>query len=85
VPAGIPVTVVPVPVPAVVTAPGVLSSVHVPDAGSPLSATLPVASMHVGWVIRPTVGADGVTGWVLITTFDDDTELQPSWLVTVYV
>lgn len=62
VPAGIPVTVVPVPVPVVVTAPGVLSRVHVPEAGSPLSATLPVDSMHVGWVMTPTAGADGVTG-----------------------
>lgn len=43
-----PETVVLVPVPVVVTAPGVLTSVHMPDAGKPLRTTLPVATEHVG-------------------------------------
>jgi hypothetical protein len=37
-----------------VTAPGLI--VQLP-AGKPLSATLPVARIHVGWVIKPTIGA----------------------------
>jgi hypothetical protein len=31
-------------------------------AGKPLSATLPVARAHAGWVIAPTTGAVGMTG-----------------------
>ena len=84
-PAGSPVTVVLVPLPEVVTPPGLRVNVHVPDEGSPLSATLPVATVHVGWVIVPTTGADGVTGCVLITAFADEGEVQPSELVTVKV
>ncbi len=56
-----------VPVPVVVVPPGVLVRVQVPEAGSPLSGTLPVVSPQAGWVIVPTVGAVGVTGGVLIT------------------
>ena len=70
------------PVPVVVP-PGVLVRVHVPVAGSPLSTTLPVATLHVGWVIATTVGAAGVTGAVFITTGPEETEVQPSALVTV--
>jgi hypothetical protein len=85
VPVAIPDTVVVVPVPEVVTAPGVLVTVHVPVAGRPLKATLPVATPQVGWVIMPITGAVGVAGWVVITTLADDTDMQPSELVTVYV
>lgn len=46
-----------VPVPAI--APGL--SVQFP-AGNPFKTTLPLATVQVGWVIVPTVGADGVTG-----------------------
>ena len=81
----IPLIVVLVPVPEVVTDPGVRVTVHVPVPGKPFSTTLPVASAHVGWVMVPTVGADGVTGWALITIFPVDTEIQPSEFVTVYV
>ena len=35
--------------------------------------------------MAPATGAVGVTGCVLITTFDEATEVQPSELVTVYV
>ena len=51
-----------VPVPVDVTPPGVLVNVQVPVAGKLLNTTLPVAKAHVGWVIVPTVGADGVNG-----------------------
>lgn len=59
--------VVPVPDPLVVTPPGLRVSVHEPLEGNPLSATLPVETMHEGWVIVPNTGAEGVTGWALIT------------------
>ena len=41
----------------VVVPPGVLVNVHVPDAGKLLKTTLPVATVQVGCVIVPTVGA----------------------------
>ena len=63
--------------------PGVLVSVHVPDAGKPLNTTLPVASAQVGWVMVPTVGAVGEDGCVVITTLAEDGETQPEELVTV--
>jgi hypothetical protein len=85
VPVARPDIVVLVPDPLVVTAPGLRVNVHVPLEGNPLSTTLPVETMHVGWVIVPTTGADGVTGCALITTLDDDVEVHPSEFVTVYV
>jgi hypothetical protein len=66
----------------VVTAPGFLVNVQVPD-GNPLNATLPVATVQVGWVIVPTTGALGVAGCALITTFAEATEVHPAALVTV--
>ena len=68
-----------------VVPPGVLVSVHVPVDGSPLSTTLPVATLHVGWVIVPTKGAVGEDGAALITTFSDEGETAPAELVTVKV
>ena len=47
-------------VPDPVIPPGLI--VQVPEAGSPLKATLPVAVPQVGWVMAPTVGADGADG-----------------------
>ena len=67
----------------VIVPPGVLVNVHVPDAGKPLKSTLPVATMHVGCIIVPTVGAVGVTGCALITTLFEATEVHPEELVTV--
>lgn len=61
-PAGSPVIVVLVPVPVVVTAPGVLVSVHVPVAGNPFTTMLPVDTVHVGCVMVPIMGEDGKTG-----------------------
>ena len=67
-----------VPVPAI--APGL--SVQFP-AGNPFKTTLPLATVQVGWVIVPTVGADGVTGCGFIITSSDITEVQPEAFVTV--
>jgi hypothetical protein len=77
-PAAKPDTVVLAPDPEI--APGLI--VHVP-VGKPLSITEPVATKHVGWVMVPTVGVLGVTGWVLITTLAVALEVQPTELVTV--
>lgn len=85
VPGGIADTVRVTPVPGMVTLPGVLVSVHVPVSGSPLSSTLPVERAQVGCTIVPTIGATGVSGCVLITTFDDDADTHPLELVTVKV
>lgn len=74
-----------VPEPVTETLPGVRVTVHVPVAGSPLRATLPVEVPQVGWVMAPMMGAEGVSGWTLITTLDDDAEMQPFELVTVNV
>ena len=74
-----------VPVPVTDTLPGVRVRVHVPVAGSPLKAALPVESAQVGCVSAPTTGADGVSGCALITTFADDGEVHPNALVTVKV
>ena len=49
-----------VPEPVVVVPPGVRVSVHVPVAGNPDKTTLPVATLQVGWVMVPRIGADGV-------------------------
>ena len=56
--------------------------VHVP-AGRLLNITLPVAILQVGWVIVPTVGAEGVDGCVLMTTSEVAGEIHPAELVTV--
>ena len=61
-PPGTPVSVVVVPVPVEFTAPGLLVSVHDPE-GNPLKETVPVASAHVGAVIKPMTGAEGTFGW----------------------
>ena len=37
-------------------------NVQVPGVGNPFSTTLPVGTVHVGAVIKPTKGASGVTG-----------------------
>ena len=58
-PATRPVTVVLVPVPLVVMAPGLRINVHVPVEGNPLSSTLPVGTAQVRLVIVPIAGAEG--------------------------
>ena len=72
-----------VPVPVDVVPPGDLVKVHVPVAGKPFKITLPVAKAQVGWVTVPNVGAVGVAGWSLITTFAEAAEIHPDALVTV--
>ena len=54
-------------------------------AGNPDKTTLPVATLQVGWVMVPRIGADGVAACVLITTLADAGEIQPEALVTVKV
>ena len=83
VPAANPVMVVLVPVPVMVTAPGVLVKVQVPDAGNPFKTTAPVATAHVGCVIVPAAGAAGVAGCALITTLAEAMEVHPNELLTV--
>ena len=51
--------------------------------GNPLKTTLPVSISQVGWVIVPTTGAVGVSGWALITTSAEAGEVQPAELITV--
>ena len=60
VPAGKPDIVELEPVPVVVTAPGLRVSDHVPVEGKLLNATLPVATAHVGIVIVPICGVEGL-------------------------
>ena len=60
-----PVTVPVVPVPDKVPE-GLPVTVHVPDAGNPLKATLPVAVAQVGWVMVPTIGAVGAAFTVTV-------------------
>jgi hypothetical protein len=67
----------------VVVPPGILVSVQVPEAGKPLKTALPVATVQVGWVLVPTIGAVGVDGCALMTTLPDKGEVQPDVLVTV--
>ena len=85
VPVARPVIVLLVPVPDVVIVPGVLVNVHVNVAGKSFKITLPVETVHVGWVIVPTDGASGIIGCGLITTLDDATEVHPLALVTLNV
>lgn len=68
-------------VPVPVTLPGCI--VQVPDAGNPVSSMLPVAWLHEVCVTVPTVGAAGVAGCALMTTFADGKEVHPAALVTV--
>ena len=74
-----------IPVPVVVMLPGLRVNVHVPDDGSPINWTLPVAAEQVVGVIVPTTGADGVTGCGFITTLPDEAEEQLFGIVTVNV
>jgi hypothetical protein len=85
VPDGTLVTVKLVPVPVRVTPLGSLVIVHVPVAGSPLRATLPVDAVHVGCVRVPITGAVGESGCGFMVAGADAGDVQPSSLVTVNV
>jgi hypothetical protein len=78
-----PLTVALVPLPEVVTAPGVLVKVQLPVADKPFKTTLPVDTVQLGCVIVPTVGAVGTTREAFITTFVEDAEVHPTELVTL--
>ena len=72
-----------IPVPEVITAPGILVIVQAPEDGKPLSITLPVGTANVGCVIVPITGAVGAAGTVGMMTFADGTDKHPSAEVTV--
>ena len=72
------------PVPEVV-APPVAVTVQVPLTGKSSRSTLPVASLHVGSVMVPTVGSRGVGGCTAITADKDAEDTQPSSFSTVKV
>jgi hypothetical protein len=76
------VIVVLVPVPAVLIVPGYRISVQLPEAGNPVSTTLPVDNIHVGAVIVPIAGAGGIGGCEFIMTFPEAGEIHPVELVT---
>ena len=80
-----PLNVPVVPIPVMVVDPTDYVTVHMPDAGSPLKATLPVAVVQVGLVMAPTTGADGVAGCALMVALSDEAEVQHAALVTVKV
>jgi hypothetical protein len=76
VPAGNPEKVAVAVEPVIVAPPGVAVTVHA-VVGKPLKAIIPVATAHVGWVIVPTIGTDGVMGCTMMITGGDDTvEMQ---------
>lgn len=62
--------VVLVPVPVVVIAPGDLVNVQLPDDGKPPKTTMPVATLQVGCVMVPTVGATDEAFTVSVATAD---------------
>ena len=76
---------VPVPEPVVVIPPGVRVNVQVPIAGKLLNATLPVAREHVGWVIAPTAGTDGLPFTVRVYVAVADAHGKPNGLLVVTV
>lgn len=73
---------VPVPVPVVVIPPGLFVKIHVPDDGKSVNTTLPVASLHVGWVIESIVGAAGAPGATL-TVNAMAADVQPLTVVVI--
>jgi hypothetical protein len=70
--------------PLIIILPGLRVTTHEP-AGREFRTTLPVATTHVGCVMFPKTGDAGTTGWGLMVTFPDDTDVQPVELVTVNV
>ena len=65
-----------VPVPVIVVEPTDSVTVHVPAAGKPLRATLPVATEQVVCVITPITGAVVAAGGILITAAPEATEVH---------
>jgi hypothetical protein len=73
------------PLPVVTIPPGDRVNVQVPDAGNPLSCTLPFESEHFEGVIVPTKGAEGTGGCGLIIALFEGVEVQKLAVVTVKV
>lgn len=69
----------------VVIAPGVLVNIHVPAAGRLLKFNVPVDLRQVGCEMESMTGGCGVSGWILIRTFEDGSEVHPIEFVTVKV
>jgi hypothetical protein len=84
VPAASPLTVVPGPDPLEVMPKGFRVRVQEPE-GKPLSTTLPVETVHVGWVITPTAGAVGMAFTVSVYVAVADEQGEPSGLFVVTV
>ena len=72
-----------VPFPDAVAPPGVAVIVQSPNEGSPLRATLPVDTVHVGWVMAPTAGAAGMA--TIVTEVVTGLAGQPPEAGMVYV
>ncbi len=72
------------PVPVVITSPENLLMVQVP-AGKFTSSIHPVATVQVGCVNVPTIGADGIPAGGLMVTIGVTGELHPASLVTPYL
>ena len=78
VPVAIPEMVVVEPVPE--NDPGLIVQAN---SGKPVNITLPVARVHEGWVIGPTIGAVGALGAEYMIISAEAGEIHPSALVTV--
>ena len=76
-----PLKVAVVVLPVMVAPPGLAVTVQL-LAGRLLSATLPVDTAQVGWVIVPMVGGGEVVGCVFTTALPDEADTQPEALVT---
>jgi hypothetical protein len=85
VPVGRPETVVLDPVPLEITLSGLRVNIHVPEDGNPLRITLPVAKVHVGWVLAPTAGAAGTGLTVKVYVAEAAVQGAPSGLFVVTV
>lgn len=70
--------------PVIVAPPGFAVTVQL-LVGKLLKATLPVATLHVGGVIAPMVGAGEVVGCEFTTALADTADTQLTELVTVNV
>jgi hypothetical protein len=85
VPGGIPEIVAVAPVPVLVIAPGERVRVQVPVVGNPLNTTLPVAIRHVGCVIVPFTGAEGLAITVIVQVALAAEHGEPDGLLVVTV
>ena len=56
-------------------APPVAVAVQLPD-GNPVNATVPVASVQVGWILTLAEGTAGVTGCAFTITLDEAGDVQ---------